>query len=197
MRPSRALPVALLVAVAAAALASPASAYQQYRYPLRGAHNYGNLDVTGFGVKRADGSIHTGQDIIARCGTTIVAAHSAVVRSAGYSTGYGNYVVLHGEGTRFDFVYGHMKGRARVRVNRKVRAGQRIGSVGMTGTDSNVCHLHFEMWKGRWFAGGSRTDPLPHLRAWDKFSGGKLETEPEPPPDQYSVSKRLFYDSAE
>ncbi len=187
---------ALALALAAALLASPAFAAQQYRYPLRGAHNYGNLAVTGFGVKRTNGTRHLGQDIIASCGTPIVAAHDAVVKSAGYSDGYGNYVVLGGTGTRFDFVYGHMKGRSRVGTGKRVRVGQRLGSVGQTGSDSGVCHLHFELWKGRWFAGGSRTDPLPHLRAWDKFSGGPLQTEPKPPPGQYSVSKRLFYDSA-
>ncbi len=197
MRRSRVLPVALLTALALATVAVPASAYQRYRYPLNGPHNYGNLDVTGFGAKRADGSVHTGQDIIASCGTPIVAAHEAVVKSAGYSAGYGNYVVLGGQGTRFDFVYGHMKGRSRVGVDRRVRAGERIGSVGETGTDSGVCHLHFELWKGRWFAGGSRTDPLPHLRAWDRYSGGPLQTEPTPPAGQYSASKRLFHDSAE
>jgi murein DD-endopeptidase MepM/ murein hydrolase activator NlpD len=185
------------VAIAGALLVSSAWATQRYRYPLRGPHNYGNLDVTGFGVKRADGSVHTGQDVIANCGTPIVAAHDGVIKSAGYSTGYGNYIVLGGTGTRFDFVYGHMKGRSRVGTGKRVHVGQRLGSVGMTGTDSGVCHLHFELWKGRWFAGGSRTDPLPHLRAWDKYSGGKLQTEPEPPPGQYSASKRLYYDGAE
>jgi murein DD-endopeptidase MepM/ murein hydrolase activator NlpD len=197
MRPSRILPAALIVALAAAALAAPASAYQRYRYPLNGAHNYGNLDVTGFGVKRGDGSIHTGQDIIADCGTPIVAAHEGIVKSAGYSDGYGFYVVIGGLGTRFDFVYGHMKGRSWKREGRRVKAGQRIGSVGHTGTDSGVCHLHFELWKGRWFAGGSRTDPLPHLRSWDKHSGGPLQVEPRPPQGQYSASRRLFYDRAE
>jgi hypothetical protein len=54
----------------------------------------------------------------------------------------------------------------------------------------------FELWKGRWFAGGSRTDPLPHLRAWDHTSGGPLQPEPVPV-GQDSVSKRLFYDGAE
>jgi murein DD-endopeptidase MepM/ murein hydrolase activator NlpD len=189
--------VLFAIALTSAALAASASATQRYRYPIRGPHNYGNLAVTGFDVKRANGTVHLGQDIIASCGTPIVAAHDGVVKSAGYSDGYGNYVVIGGKGTRFDFVYGHMKGRSRVGFKRKVHAGQRIGSVGQTGSDSGVCHLHFELWKGRWFAGGSRTDPLPHLRAWDKFSGGKLQTEPAPPPGQYSASKRLFYDSAE
>jgi murein DD-endopeptidase MepM/ murein hydrolase activator NlpD len=193
----RAAPAVLAIVLAVALTASTAAANQRYRYPLRGAHNYGNLVVTGFGVKRSNGTIHLGQDIIASCGTPIVAAHDGVVKSAGYSDGYGNYVVIGGKGTRFDFVYGHMKGRARVGTHKRVKVGQRLGSVGQTGSDSGVCHLHFEMWKGRWFAGGSRTDPLPHLKAWDKFSGGPLQTEPAPPPGEYSASKRLFYDPAE
>jgi murein DD-endopeptidase MepM/ murein hydrolase activator NlpD len=200
MRVRRAILALAAVAVTAAAIAAPASADRAYRYPLNGPHNYGNLAVTGFGVKRADGSVHTGQDIIAECGTPIVAAHAGIVKSAGYSKGYGNYVVINGKGTRFDFVYGHMKGRSWVKVKRKVRPGQRLGSVGMTGTDSGVCHLHFELWKGRWFAGGSRTDPLPHLRAWDKYSGGPLQQpQPEPAPGNpySSASDRLFYESAE
>jgi murein DD-endopeptidase MepM/ murein hydrolase activator NlpD len=196
MRSRRIVPALLAVAVTAAVVAAPASATQRYRYPLRGTHNYGDLAVTGFGVKRANGTVHLGQDIIANCGTPIVAAHDAVVKSAGYSDGYGYYVVLGGKGTRFGFVYGHMKGRAWAGVKKQVHTGQRIGSVGKTGSDSGVCHLHFELWKGRWFSGGSRTDPLPHLRAWDKFSGGKLETEPTPI-GQDSASKRLFYDPAE
>jgi murein DD-endopeptidase MepM/ murein hydrolase activator NlpD len=195
MRARRLIP-AVCVAVLCGLLAAQASATQRYRYPLTGAHNYGNLAVTGFGVKRADGSVHTGQDIIADCGTKIVAAHDGKVESAGYSDGYGYYVVVRGEGTRFDFVYGHMKGRSRVGRDKPVKAGQRLGSVGSTGSDSGVCHLHFELWKGRWFAGGSRTDPLPHLRAWDKFSGGPLQPEPVPV-GQDSASKRLFYDAAE
>jgi murein DD-endopeptidase MepM/ murein hydrolase activator NlpD len=197
MRARRLIP-ALLVAGATALIAAPASAKPAYRYPLKGPHNYGDLAVTGFGMKRADGSVHLGQDIIADCGTPIVAAHDGAVKSAGYSKGYGYYVVLDGKGTRFDFVYGHMKGRSWQRARKRVHAGQRLGSVGQTGTDSHVCHLHFELWKGRWFAGGSRTDPLPHLRAWDKFSGGPLQPDPVPVgQDSVGASQRLFYDSAE
>jgi murein DD-endopeptidase MepM/ murein hydrolase activator NlpD len=189
--------VALAVVAIGALTAAPSWATQQYRYPLEGPHNYGDLSVTGFGVKRANGTIHLGQDIIADCGTPIRAAHAGVVESAGYSDGYGYYAVLRGKGTRFDFVYGHMKGRSRVGRNHRVKAGQRLGSVGQTGSDSGVCHLHFELWKGRWFAGGSRTDPLPHLRAWDQISGGPLQQEPAPPPGAYAASKRLYWDGAE
>jgi murein DD-endopeptidase MepM/ murein hydrolase activator NlpD len=196
MRARRLIPAVAVVALTTLIVA-PASATQQYRYPLTGPHNYGDLAVTGFGVTRANGTIHLGQDIIAECGTPIVAAHAGKVESVGYSNGYGYYVVLRGEGTRFDFVYGHMKGRSWAGRNRRVKAGQRLGSVGQTGSDSGVCHLHFELWKGRWFAGGSRTDPLPHLRAWDGFSGGPLQEEPTSPPGEYSASKRLFHDAAQ
>jgi murein DD-endopeptidase MepM/ murein hydrolase activator NlpD len=146
---------------------------QQYRFPLRGEHDFGNLSDTGFGKKRPDGSHHTGQDVLADCGTPLVASHLSKVRSEGYEDGTGFYLVLHGLGTKFDFVYAHMKGRARVRKG-KVKAGKRVGSVGRSGTDSHVCHLHFELWKGRWFGGGHRIDPLPHLRKWDKTSGGPV-----------------------
>jgi murein DD-endopeptidase MepM/ murein hydrolase activator NlpD len=197
MRARRLIPAFAVAALVALATA-PASATRQYRYPLTGPHNYGDLAVTGFGVKRADGSIHLGQDIIANCGTPIVAAHAGTIESAGYSDGYGYYVVIRGDGTRFDFVYGHMKGRSWVGRHRRVKAGQRLGSVGQTGTDSGVCHLHFELWKGRWFAGGSRTDPLPHLRAWDRYSGGPLTEGPTPiGQDSVKASRRLFHDSAE
>jgi murein DD-endopeptidase MepM/ murein hydrolase activator NlpD len=197
MRARRLIP-ALAALVLGALIAAPASAMQQYRFPLNGPHSYGDLAVTGFGAKRANGSIHLGQDVIANCGTPVVAAHSGFVKSAGYSAGYGFYVVIRGKGTRFDFVYGHMKGRSWARRKDRVKAGQRIGSVGQTGSDSGVCHLHFELWKGRWFAGGSRTDPLPHLEAWDKYSGGPLTEGPTPiGQDSASASRRLFYDAAE
>jgi murein DD-endopeptidase MepM/ murein hydrolase activator NlpD len=189
--PATLLGLALLGAMAPAhATAAP----NQWRFPMRAPHNYGTLDVTGFGVKRGDGSIHTGQDVIANCGEPLVAPHRSVVRERGRSEGYGFYLVLDGEGTKFDFVYGHMKGRARLKRGQDVKAGQRVGSVGSTGTD--VCHLHFEMWSGRWFDGGRRIDPLPHLRKWDKHSGGPLQTEPVPV-GQDSSSARLFRDAAE
>jgi murein DD-endopeptidase MepM/ murein hydrolase activator NlpD len=78
-------------------------------------------------------------------------------------------------------MYAHLATRAMVSTGQVVIPGQQIGIVGETG-DATACHLHFELWKGRWFAGGGRTDPLPNLRAWDKFSGGPLQTEPQPPP---------------
>jgi murein DD-endopeptidase MepM/ murein hydrolase activator NlpD len=165
----------LAVALACAFGPGPAGARKKgpqtvWRFPVKGAHDFSELADTGFGVQRPDGSIHRGQDILAGCGQPLVAAHRAEVRSRGYSDGTGYYVVLHGLGTRFDFVYAHMKGPGGPRRGKVVKPGRRIGHVGDTGTESGICHLHFELWSGRWFEGGRLVDPLPHLHHWDKFS---------------------------
>jgi murein DD-endopeptidase MepM/ murein hydrolase activator NlpD len=159
----------LLFCAAPAGAANVQSAKKNWRYPVSGAHNYGDLADTGFGVLRPDGSRHTGQDILAECGTPVRAVHDGKVLSRGYSTGYGFYVVLDALGSGLDFAYGHLKNTRLPRRNKMVRKGQRIGFVGMTGTDSGTCHLHFELWHGHWLK-GKRTDPLPRLKLWDRFS---------------------------
>ncbi len=46
---------------------------------------------------------------------------------------------------------------------------------------------------GRWFAGGHRINPLPHLRQWDKNSGGP-ETEPS---NNKQRQRPLFYSAGD
>jgi murein DD-endopeptidase MepM/ murein hydrolase activator NlpD len=50
-----------------------------------------------------------------------------------------------------------------------VRTGQVLAAVGRTGTAS-APHLHFEIWRGRWYKGGEPIDPLPYLAVWDAIS---------------------------
>ncbi|MGZ5342384.1 MAG: murein hydrolase activator EnvC family protein, partial [Solirubrobacterales bacterium] len=123
-------------------------AKRHWVFPVRGPHDYGDLSVTGFGAMRSDGSRHTGQDVIAKCGTPLDAVHDARVLSSGYSPGTGNYVALDGLGSRLDFVYDHLKRGRLPRKGARLRKGQRIGFVGKSAT--TVCHLHFEIWKGLW-----------------------------------------------
>lgn len=86
---------------------------------------------------------HTGDDYEAATGTTINAAGSGTVTSAGWlGSAYGNGVVIaHGKGV--ETFYAHMS-TVRAEQGDKVTMGDPIGEVGATGNVTGP-HLHFEM----------------------------------------------------
>ena len=130
-------------------------------FPIRGAHDYGTF-VNQFGGGRG----HQGQDVLAACGTPLVAATSGEVIHSAFDGRAGNYVVILRADDRSE-VYMHMRGAAIVSKGDSVTAGQRIGEVGETG-HASACHLHFESWTAPgWYRGGEAVDPLPQLRGWD------------------------------
>jgi len=89
-----------------------------------------------------DMRFHSGIDISAKSGSTILAADSGTVVSAVYSSSYGNYVVIsHGNNTTS--LYAHMSSMA-VTSGQKVTKGQTIGYVGSTGWSTGP-HCHFEV----------------------------------------------------
>jgi len=140
-----------------------------HKFPIRGRHNYGGGAAGRFGAGRP-GHIHEGQDVFARCGTKLVAARGGVVKLNKFETNAGNYLVIDGEGTDVDYAYMHMQQRSPLKKGTHVMTGDPIGRVGDTG-DAQGCHLHFEMWSGPgWYTGGKPFDPLPFLKAWDKYS---------------------------
>jgi hypothetical protein len=135
-----------------------------YKFPLRASHDYGD----GFGAGRG----HDGQDVFARCGSELQAAHAGRVTTVGYDAGGGgNYVVISGDHSNLDYVYMHLRGSGiKAREGRHMLAGQRIGKVGESG-NAVGCHLHFELWQGAYFAGGHpRSDVGSVLRRWDRWS---------------------------
>lgn len=95
---------------------------------------------------------HSGVDIGASYGATIVAADGGTIITAGSVSGYGNCVVInHGNG--ITTLYGHMSSIA-VSVGQKVSKGQTIGYVGSTGNSTGP-HLHWEV-----TVNGVRQNPL-------------------------------------
>jgi murein DD-endopeptidase MepM/ murein hydrolase activator NlpD len=106
---------------------------------------------------------HSGVDFLAAEGTQVLAAGGGTVAFAGPQGDYGNLVVVNhqaGKQTR----YAHLKDIA-VKVGQKVRSGEVLGSVGMTGKrDIPQSHLHFEV---RYNSGSGwvAEDPLLYLQA--------------------------------
>jgi len=86
---------------------------------------------------------HKGIDYAAPVGTPIRAAGDGRLSFRGTERGYGNVIVLaHGGG--IETLYGHMSGFApNLYVGRRVKQGDVIGYVGMTGLATGP-HLHYE-----------------------------------------------------
>lgn len=104
--------------------------------------------------------LHTGIDFGVAAGTPVLAARDGVVTFAGWSTGYGNRVVIsHGtiDGNQISTTYNHMLEGLNVKVGDKVKVGQRVGPVGSTGYSTGA-HLHFEVMRN-----GTYVDPAPWL----------------------------------
>ncbi len=95
---------------------------------------------------------HTGTDIGAAYGTTIVAANSGTVTLAGWNSGYGNCVIIDHGGGRAT-LYAHMSSYS-VSSGQSVSKGQQIGKVGSTGNSTGP-HLHFEV-----LINGAAVDPM-------------------------------------
>lgn len=137
-----------------------------WTFPVRagGKHTYGD----GLGAGRG----HQGQDVLASCGTKLVAARGGKVKWKAYQGGgAGHYLVIDGAETSYDFVYMHLRSASPVPKGATVRTGQEIGRVGSTGR-STACHLHFEMWTAPgWFDGGRPYSGVTRmLKLWDSFS---------------------------
>jgi murein DD-endopeptidase MepM/ murein hydrolase activator NlpD len=130
-------------------------------FPVAGAHSIGQ----GFGAGRSGGRHHEGQDIMAACGTPLVAISRAKVKFVSTQSLAGNYVVIRNKKLHQDYMYAHLATRASVTKGQVVQPGQQIGIVGHTG-DATACHLHFELWLGKWYRGGHPINPMPYLQTY-------------------------------
>lgn len=138
-------------------------------FPVRGRHSTRGA-IGRFGAPRSGGRTHEGFDIVADCGTPIVAARAGRVRKRAYSSSlYGNYLIVRSLLEGRDYWYAHLRSPPPFTRGDRVRTGQVLGRVGDTGNARTVgCHLHFEI-----HVGDRPIDPEPQLRAWDRWSPGR------------------------
>ncbi len=137
-------------------------------FPVRGRHNYGQSGAR-FGAGRS-GHSHQGHDVMAACGTPLIAARGGRIKVKQYHSAAGNYVVIDTWGSGVDHAYMHLASPSAYNEGDRVYTGDQIGVVGTTGS-SSACHLHFEQWSAPgWYDGGQPFDPLADLRAWDSWS---------------------------
>ena len=102
-----------------------------------------------------EGRGHTGVDIGASYGSSVVAANPGRVIYAGWYGGYGNCVQIdHGGGVVT--LYGH-NSSLNVSVGQQVSRGQTIAYIGSTGYSTGP-HCHFEV-----ILDGVRVDPLDYI----------------------------------
>jgi murein DD-endopeptidase MepM/ murein hydrolase activator NlpD len=115
------------------------SSYGRRRHPVRGNRDF-----------------HTGIDIRAPRGRTIVASAAGRVVHSGWMGGYGRTIVISHPG-KITTLYGHCS-KLLVKVGANVKRGQAIAQVGSTGVSTGN-HVHFEV-----RSGGRPMNPIKVLR---------------------------------
>lgn len=136
-------------------------------FPVRGPHGTRG-PIGDFGAPRSGGRTHQGFDVVASCGTPLVAARGGtVVRNRFDPKLDGNFVVIAGRKEGLTYRYSHLTEPSPLQVGDRVHTQEPVGKLGKTGNAVSVgCHLHFEMRRSN----KRFIDPEPFLRAWDRFS---------------------------
>jgi murein DD-endopeptidase MepM/ murein hydrolase activator NlpD len=119
--------------------------------------SYGWHDLPNSGTR----FFHSGVDLLAPIGTSVLAAEDGIVAFVGNEGNYGFVAIINHPGgiqTR----YAHLS-RVNIKVESEVRAGDVIGAVGTTGKpDIKASHLHFEV-RSQTPQGWIAQEPALHL----------------------------------
>ena len=123
-----------------------------FRWPVSGGGNY---------ISQYYRYGHYALDVAADYGSPVRSAAGGRVIFAGWKgNGGGNQVWLaHGSG--LFTTYNHMSAVS-VGSGQSVSKGQQVGRIGQSGRATGP-HLHFEVWRGGIWNGGSRVNPLAYL----------------------------------
>jgi murein DD-endopeptidase MepM/ murein hydrolase activator NlpD len=123
-----------------------------FRWPVSGGGNY---------ISQFYHYGHYGLDIAADYGSSVRAAAGGTVIFAGWKSNGGGYQVWVAHGSGLYSTYNHMSAIS-VGSGQHVSEGQQVGRVGQSGRATGP-HLHFEVWRGGIWSGGSRVNPLAYL----------------------------------
>jgi murein DD-endopeptidase MepM/ murein hydrolase activator NlpD len=123
-------------------------------WPVTGriSSNFGYRSNPFTGIRQ----FHNGLDIVAPVNTHVKAAMDGRVAETGYSSIFGNFVIMTHAGS-YQTLYAHLN-RIDVRVGQVKSQGSTVGLLGSTGYSTGP-HLHFGV-----FRSGNPTDPLKLLR---------------------------------
>ena len=112
---------------------------------------------------------HTGIDRVCDTDRTLVAiADGVVTRISGCGQSYGNHVVYRTSDGK-TVLYAHMKDKPSLKVGAKIKAGQKLGTMGNTG-NSYGAHLHIEIQSGAtWGYGKNLLDPNKFID-WNDYT---------------------------
>lgn len=131
------------------------------------------LQRYGYGVQGNTSQVafHSGIDLAAPLGASVLAVADGTIAFAGQQGVYGNLVVInHLEGLQTRYA---QLGSLRVRAGQTVKRGQPIGTVGNSGQPSSKTpHLHFEV-RSRSNLGWVAEDPTPVLKLQPQRTGGR------------------------
>ena len=105
--------------------------------------------------KQEKAVMHAGIDLAAPKNALFVAPADGKVSAIEFKTGYGAILTIEHAAT-YETIYAHV-GSLFVKVGEKVRRGQTLGVVGMSGKTTGP-HIHFEM-----KVAGKLVDPQPYL----------------------------------
>ena len=140
--------------------ASPAAAPTAFTWPVKGSvvKDF-SLEVLAYDVTMGDWRVHSGIDITAAAGTTVIAIAEGTVSQVYDDALMGTTVVVdHGGGLTSS--YQNLAGGPPVSVGDLVERGTVIGSVGKTAMAESAMesHLHLEMAQN-----GVSVDPVNYL----------------------------------
>uniref|UniRef100_A0A7C5V6X2 Peptidase M23 n=1 Tax=Caldicellulosiruptor owensensis TaxID=55205 RepID=A0A7C5V6X2_9FIRM len=125
-------------------------------WPLEGYYGITSYFGMRFHPILKKNKMHTGIDIAAPYGASVLAAADGDVILAGWVSGYGKTIIID-NGSGISTLYAHLSS-INVAVGQKVKKGEIIGYVGSTGYSTGP-HLHFEV-----RINGDVTDPLNFLK---------------------------------